>query len=34
LWTFASGSAFAVFGAALWLFIDVERRPHHGKAPQ
>jgi ACS family glucarate transporter-like MFS transporter len=32
LWTFASGSAFAVLGAALWLFIDVERRPHHGKA--
>jgi ACS family glucarate transporter-like MFS transporter len=24
LWTFASGSAFALLGAALWLFVDVE----------
>ena len=30
LWTFASGSAFALIGAGLWLFIDVERRPNHG----
>ncbi len=26
LWTFASGSAFALLGAGLWLFVDVERR--------
>jgi hypothetical protein len=31
LWTLASGSAFALTGAGLWLFIDVERRPAHGK---
>jgi hypothetical protein len=27
--TLASGSAFAVTGAALWLFIDVQRRVGH-----
>jgi MFS transporter, ACS family, glucarate transporter len=32
LWTFASGSAFAVLGAALWLFVDVERRTHQAGA--
>jgi ACS family glucarate transporter-like MFS transporter len=30
LWTFASGSAFALLGAGLWLFIDVERRSRQG----
>ncbi len=30
LWTFASGSAFALLGAGLWLLIDVERRQRQG----
>jgi len=29
--TLATGSLFALIGAGLWLFIDVERRPRHGK---
>ncbi|MDP9199073.1 MAG: MFS transporter [Pseudomonadota bacterium] len=29
LWTLASGSVFALVGAGLWLFIDVERRLVH-----
>jgi ACS family glucarate transporter-like MFS transporter len=32
LWTFASGSAFALLGAGLWLLIDVERRTHQARA--